>query len=157
MARPRSGLTFSHVVIAAIASGLTYITLRHPALIPLMFAVVLIPTVVWVLVMAVFTSLNGLQCPACGARGLRRYAISSFGFRYFRCEECGTKCKRSLVGHWFDASGRADQAVYRAKDQKDPWGDGPVATVDKAATGTHAVLLRNKLGRRPESDNLMEP
>jgi hypothetical protein len=156
MTRPGFRFTFGHFVVGAIASALTYIAIRLPSFFFAALAISMVPATVWGIAQIAIASISGRQCPACGAWGLRRYAVSPFGFRYFRCEECGTRCKRGMMGGWFDASGRSDRAVYRAKDQKDPWGDGPVASLDETASGTHAVLLRSKRGRTRDPDDLLD-
>jgi hypothetical protein len=152
MARRGYPFTLGHLLVAAAASALTYVALRWPDYLLAVVAVVVVPLAIAGLLRVLVGAMTSHQCPACGAWGLRRYAVTPFGYRYFRCSECGAKCKRGIAGAWFDASGRADQAVYSRKAEKDPWGDGPVAPAEDSASGTHALLLRNKRERQPPAD-----
>jgi hypothetical protein len=156
MGRRSGTIGFSHVGIALAASGLTYVAVVHPNWFGMLAAVCAIPVAMWLFLSIGLALLDKLFCPACGARSLRRQSINPFGFRYFRCKECGARCKRRMLGGWFDASGRRDARVYESASPADPWGNGPVAPEVETATGTHAVLLQNKRHRKPLSDDPFE-
>jgi hypothetical protein len=153
MGRLRFQSASSHILVAFFAIVATYLWLRAPhwLLVPLGIGVGC--GAVWLVLQFVSVTLWGLECPACGARGMRRFAVTSFGYRYFRCGECGQKCKRGILGAWADASGRADQAVYKPRGKMDPWGDGPVVEDGSLGAGTQGVLLQNKRNRQVAHDD----
>lgn len=146
-------ITFGHLIVALTASGLTYVAIQHPNWFGMIAIVAAIPVAVWIVLTIGLAALDKGQCPACGGRKLRRYSVSPFGFRYFRCKSCGAKCKRRALGAWYDASGRRDAAIYDPGTPSDPWGNEPVAPESDATPGTHGVLLRNKRHRQPSSDD----
>jgi hypothetical protein len=58
--------------------------------------------------------LHGVQCPTCREWGLLRIACISFGYRFYRCEYCGQRCKRlSYESPWVDSSGTEDEDMYK--------------------------------------------
>jgi hypothetical protein len=58
---------------------------------------------------------QGVRCPRCSETALLRVAVESFGHRFYRCEWCGQRCKRSSIDSpWLDASGKADADLYKA-------------------------------------------
>jgi hypothetical protein len=57
---------------------------------------------------------RGVQCPTCREWGLVRVALISFGYRFYRCDSCGQRCKRhDYESPWIDASGIADDDMYK--------------------------------------------
>ncbi len=58
--------------------------------------------------------LRGVQCPTCREWGLVRVACISFGYRFYRCDHCGQRCKRlDYESPWIDASGKEDADMYK--------------------------------------------
>jgi hypothetical protein len=58
--------------------------------------------------------LRGVQCPTCREWGLVRAACISFGYRFYRCEYCGQRCKRlDYDSPWVDSSGKDDDDMYK--------------------------------------------
>lgn len=97
----------------------------------------------------------GLACPHCGRAGMERRAVSSFGFRYYRCTSCGVRCRKmSLFGVWQDASGPEHEEIYRKKPGDDPWSAPPgLEDEDLIGSKTHVNLVRSKRIRRPDNPN----
>jgi hypothetical protein len=152
MAARRFQFSLSHLAIAVLASALTFAYLRNYVLFTFLLAVSAVVGGVAFGVRLLIEGVDNLRCPNCGAWGLARIAISSFSFRYYRCTECHTKCKKSIFGTWHDASGRHDAPVYAAKPQVDPWGNAPLSEIDPHAPGTHGTLLRHKRERHLHDD-----
>jgi hypothetical protein len=58
--------------------------------------------------------IRGIQCPSCGEWALVRVACISFGPRFYKCESCGQRCKRSdREAPWLDSSGKDDDDMYK--------------------------------------------
>lgn len=56
----------------------------------------------------------GVQCPTCREWGLVRVACISFGYRFYRCDHCGQRCKRmDWESPWVDSSGMEDDDMYK--------------------------------------------
>jgi hypothetical protein len=142
-------LTLGHAAVAIAASVLTIAFLKWPALFWLLVIVLTLLLAIWVSAHLILHGFTSIRCPACGAWGLERVAIRSFGFRYFRCRTCETRCKRSLIGLWYDASGKSDVAMFARMHSPDPWGDGPITDPEAGKATTQGILLRSKQLRNP--------
>ena len=58
---------------------------------------------------------RGVQCPTCREWSLARVAALSFGYRFYRCDSCGQRCKRiDRESPWIDASAIQDDDMYKA-------------------------------------------
>jgi hypothetical protein len=99
-----------------------------------------------------FDLIMGARCDRCYQGILRRVAVYSFGYRFYRCEACGARYKRGVLGFWHDASAQRDDGAYRRAIEFDPWSSGPeLLQSDEAFSGTHGTLLANKQ-RRAHAD-----
>jgi predicted RNA-binding Zn-ribbon protein involved in translation (DUF1610 family) len=91
----------------------------------------------------------GVSCPNCNELNLARVAMSSFGYRYYRCSSCGWRCKRRPLTTWEDACGPEDDEHYRRKAIGGPPGLVPRRDEDDAYwKGTTGALLQNQRGRK---------
>ena len=96
----------------------------------------------------------GTGCPYCGQATLERRAISSFGYRFYRCSSCGVRCMRVILGGWKDASGPSFEHRYQAREEGDPWTAPPgLDDEDQIASKTHVNLVRSKRNRSPQNPN----
>lgn len=58
---------------------------------------------------------RGVQCPTCREWSLKRVAILTFGYRFYKCDSCGQRCKRTdRESPWIDASAMQDDDMYKA-------------------------------------------
>jgi hypothetical protein len=58
--------------------------------------------------------LRGVQCPCCREWSLVRVSCISFGYRFYRCDYCGQRCKRlDHESPWVDSSGMDDDDMYK--------------------------------------------
>jgi hypothetical protein len=106
-----------------------------------------------ILIRVVLNSLPSHVCPHCSARSLVRKAVSPFGYRYFECESCGVRAKRSAFSGWEDASGTRDRRYFLQSKPDDPWQGKTLAPGDEAFAGMHGALLRNKQGRKRQDEH----
>ncbi|MDX2036238.1 MAG: hypothetical protein SFX72_06270 [Isosphaeraceae bacterium] len=101
---------------------------------------------------ALTEGLVGRSCPECGDSRLRRVAVQKLRHRWYRCDGCGGRWKRTPIGIWEPADDAADDAVYEAKNVVDPWTkDVAVESEPLAWSETHSTLLRSKRTRNPNA------
>jgi hypothetical protein len=142
-----------HLWVALAACALTFAYMRAPGLFWLVVIALGFLAAIWVTSRLVLDGFMSLRCPVCGMRGLKRIATHSFGFRYFHCSACDTRCKRSLVGLWYDASGKWDAEIFSPAKSADPWGNDPVIAPETETHTTQGVLLGNKRRRHKGDDD----
>ncbi|HEV3166581.1 MAG TPA: hypothetical protein VGZ22_21330 [Isosphaeraceae bacterium] len=95
--------------------------------------------------------LRGESCPGCGAEGFERLSVVPFGARYYRCRECGLRCKRLALGTWEDAKDPEDAVHFQPKGEEtklviEPWREGD------NQPGSEAIdsLVRNQRHRHED-------
>ncbi|HEV3166580.1 MAG TPA: hypothetical protein VGZ22_21325 [Isosphaeraceae bacterium] len=91
----------------------------------------------FVLYVLILPLVVGAECPGCGGKEFARIAVESFGPRYYRCQECGLRCKRSWLGHWQEVKATTEDTHYLPKRPKislelDPWEEQDVSVGAKA-------------------------
>lgn len=91
----------------------------------------------------------GVSCPNCVAPALARVAMQSFGYRYYRCTTCGSRCKRRPWMTWEDASEPEDDAFYQLKTDAGPPGLVPGRDDETSWQGSTGALLRSQRSRKP--------
>jgi hypothetical protein len=107
--------------------------------------------VAWLLLQMCLEALLGLRCPDCLERSLRHSPYAPVGMRYARCQSCGARWRRSVLGSWRDASDAKHDRYFEGRADADPWRGGPVFDAATLAEGTHGRLLQNKISRRRRS------
>jgi hypothetical protein len=86
--------------------------------------------------------LRGVQCPGCHEWGLVRVACISFGYRFFRCDYCGQRCKRlDYESPWVDSSGKEDDDMYKPIPLFGPRRREQATRCVLLAIGSLAILL----------------
>jgi hypothetical protein len=162
--RPDSRFTIANlmVLIASTALALAMITIPGfgSVLIAYVILAFLLVVSIFLTVRRVMELVYGLDCPACGQRGLERRSILSFGERFFSCPACGIRCRRGLYSAfgfflWKDASSPQYDTHYQRPVEEDPWNAPPgLEDEEESVTSkTHANLVRNKRLRTPENPN----
>jgi hypothetical protein len=92
---------------------------------------------------------RGVQCPTCREWSLKRVAVLSFGYRFYRCDSCGQRCKRTdHESPWIDASAMQDDDMYKAIPHygADRKREASIAAL-KSLGGLAALFLFGALGR----------
>jgi hypothetical protein len=133
---------------------LTAVTNRHAVILiaQLLSAITLLAIVV-AAIMGVSEGYLGRLCPSCGQGRMQRVALSTFGYRFFKCDHCRARWKRGWSGIWLPVESEADLARYARKTDEDPWTLPPgMAEEEKVVwSKTHTRLLRNKQLRNPNA------
>ena len=165
MLERRSNITV--VTTLAIVLGLaSLITNLNPQIlgtnIPLLLIGVTLVVIGIVVIVRIIEFNNGIPCPVCRHRGLQRKAITSFGHRFYLCNECGARCQRGMFAmsndDWTDASdARFD--IHYATPTPPPLEPAPLFLDDdeENLANTHSKLLAGKRQRQPENPNLAQP
>jgi hypothetical protein len=60
--------------------------------------------------------LRGFFCPVCSDRALEFHRVASFGYRYYRCQQCGGLFKKVPFGPWRSAMAPEEAGHFRTKD-----------------------------------------
>lgn len=161
----RSQFTIGQLMAVVAGVALVLGIAMTPGLAPILGVVVIPSTITavgaYLLARRLVEIFYGHRCPACRLRKLERRALHSFGERFFLCQNCGLRCRRSLLGFygmffWRDASGPEYDALYERPRDDDPW-NAPPGLEDEDEQGvyskTHLNLVRNKRRRSPENPN----
>jgi hypothetical protein len=85
---------------------------------------------------------RGVQCPSCQEWKLVHVGCISFGYRFYRCDHCGQRCKRQdHDSPWVDASGERDADMYKPVPFFGPSRKREASICAWKAAGSIAVLF----------------
>ena len=116
-------------------------------------AIVLLVGLIFFGVIGIIEGYMGTLCPSCGDGKMKRVAISTFGYRYFRCDHCRARWKKGPFRLWESAETEEDAPRFARKVVEDPWTLPPGMTDDDEVvwSKTHTNLLMSKHRRNPDA------
>src|SRR5947207_2152401 len=122
MVKRRFRFTIGHAMLAIAAIAVCLGVWHWPILGFVVVAPVAILMSLVLFAELVLSALVGRRCPTCGGWRLQRFAVSSFGYRYYRCGLCQMRWKRSPMGTWEGADTFEDDLFFKQQPIADPWG-----------------------------------